>query len=763
MYKSLFALIFLFIYQTSFGQNPCGFTIRGKVVHEENNEPIAGAYILLIEPSISSSSDNFGNFRITNLCEGTYTLKVVYLGHQEYVNQVTINTSSNITVRLRAEDYELEGIEIHGHKDALLTSNAISAIYGEELLLSRGLTLGETLKKIPGVTTYATGSTIQKPVINGLHSNRVLIMHNGVRLEGQQWGVEHAPELDPFIAKEIAVIKGAETVRFGPDAMGGVILVNPASLPLKEGTNGEIDLISQSNGRGISGAAMIQGGSAQVKGLGYRIQGSSKVAGNLHTPDYMLANTGVRELNFSGAIGYSNSTIGSEIYVSHFQTNIGILADAHTGNLSDLTSIIDNGQPFRTPSFTYDILNPRQQVQHQLVKAKFHAHLNHQLKLNVQYSFQRNERQEFDRRRGELNDRPALDLELYTNSLDISIDHQSKRKWNGSTGLQLVQQANSNIPGTGVTPLIPNYDMWNLGLFAIQKYVSGPLELEGGLRFDYRTVSAARYIRNELETNEFQFRNVSAFFGGVYALGKNSSIRSNLGTAWRPPNINEQFSQGLHHGIAAIEIGNPDFVSEQSYQWMNTYSWENSRWKLELSAFTNSIQNYIYIAPTNRQFVSLRGTFNVFEYQQTNALLTGGDVYASYDWQNGLVLFTRGSIVRAKDTVNDAFLPFIPTDRIETGLSFRLDKPWKPSFTISNLSVAQQSREPEFDLAPAPAGYSVWNAGFQSALILGKNTLNLGIQVQNLLDVAYRDYMNRFRYFSHELGRNVFVKLNYEF
>jgi iron complex outermembrane recepter protein len=768
MFRLGIAFLFLFLHFNSSlkAQENCNLTIRGKIVHLENNEPIEGAFVWLIESEKGTVTDAQGNFRILNICRGANTLKVQYLGHKEYLEEISINSNTNLTIRLVAEDIDLEGVDIHGHQDALLTSNSVSALYGEVLRESRGQNLGETLKKIPGVTSYSSGPSVQKPVIHGLHSNRILILNNGVRLEGQQWGAEHAPEIDPFLAKEIAVVKGAESVRFGSDAMGGVILVNPAPLPVKAGIQGEVDLIGFSNGRGINGAAYITGGSAKIPGLGYRIQTSSKISGNLQTPDYMLDNTGVRELNISGALGYSTNKLGTELYFSHFQTTIGILRDSHTGNLTDLESIIENGKPFNDPDFTYDIINPKQEVDHQLLKMKVHYHLNDGAKLNLQYAFQRNHRQEFDKRRGSLNERASLDMELFTNTLDLSYSHQTRKNWDGTFGLGLMQQANSNIPGTGVVPLIPNFDALNLGAYVIEKFTNGPLEIEGGLRYDYRWIDAARIQNGGLQERSYIFNNFSAFLGGVYAFSGNWAFNSNLATAWRPPNVNELFSQGLHHGLAAIEIGNPDFLSEKSYKWMNTINYSASKFNIELTAYANRINNYIYLNPIEQELITIRGTFNVFEYLQTDAGFFGADLSAEWEITGRWELFSRASMVRASNLINDSYLPFIPADRIENGLTFKLGsgkEKFNSKILISNLSVARQSREPNFDYAPAPPSYSVWNLGIQNSIKTHGNKINIGFHVHNLFNEAYKDYMNRFRYFTHEIGRNVFLKLNYEF
>lgn len=767
MVLRVFPLLLLILFPlVTNGQTACKFVLKGKVVHLENNEPIEGAFVRLVKNEKSAVTDAQGNFRIEGLCLLNDQLKIQYIGHMEHDEDINLQGNSSITVRLQAEDIDLEGVEIHGHHEALLTANTLATIRGNELKAARGESLGETLRRIPGVNSYSTGFTIQKPVIHGLHSNRILILNNGVRLEGQQWGAEHAPEIDPFLAKEIAVVKGAESVRFGPDAMGGVILVNPEPLPVTGGQKGEVDLVGFSNGRGFATAAYLAGGSKKTRGLGYRVQGSGRVAGNLQTPDYLLDNTGVRELNFSGAIGYSNDRLGTEAFFSHFQTNIGILADAHTGNLSDLQSIIENGRPFREADFTYSIRNPQQNVNHQTMKLKGHYHLSPSAKINIQYALQRNNRQEFDRRRGERNERPSLDLELFTNTVDAFISHQTRKNWSGSAGLQVIQQANSNIPGTGVVPLIPNYDMVNLGAFAIQKFTKGPLEVEGGLRYDRRWLETARIIRGVLQQTEQRFENFSAFFGGLYAVSGRLTVNSNLASAWRAPNVNELFSQGLHHGLASVEIGNPDLVSEKSLKWVNSLQYADNKLSVEFTGYAQHIRDYIYLSPKDEQFVSLRGTFNVFEYLQADARFLGTDLNVNWTFRPKWEAFSRGSIVRAKNLESGGYFPFIPSDRVETGLSFLLPKTkqrQESRITISNLLVAEQTRVPEFDFAPPPPAYSLWNFAAQTGFQAGKNNLTLGLQVNNLFNVSYRDYMNRFRYFSHEIGRNIFLKINYEF
>ncbi|MHA7131888.1 TonB-dependent receptor [Algoriphagus namhaensis] len=760
----LLGLLYLLTQPLVWSQD-CDFSVRGKLVHLEDGEPIFGGYVWIKESRTGAVTDENGNFIIKNLCKGDYTITIQYLGHEDIEEVISLSGPNfSKTFRMKEDALSLSGVEVHGHQDQIQTTTSVSALYGDALLQSRGENLGESLKRIAGVTTFSTGNSISKPVIHGLHSNRIMILNNGIRLEGQQWGAEHAPEIDPFLANEITVIKGAETVRFGPEAMGGVILVTPKELPVKQESSTSINLIGASNGRMGNLAVEHVGGSGKIKGLGYRLQGSGKRAGNIRSPEYYQANTGMSELNFSGALGYSNSKLGVEAYYSFFNTSLGILKDSHTGNLSDLEDILENGRPFSNPGFTYEIDNPKQVVAHHLAKLKSHYHLSENIKANLQYGFQLNKRQEFDVRRGDRDDTPSLDLELFTNTLDLFVDHTNQKEWSGTIGFNLIQQANSNVPGTGVTPLIPNYDMLNLGIYAMETFSKGPLEIEGGLRYDMREISTARFINGELESADLDYQNFTAFIGGLYQISPSITFSTNFGSAWRPPNVNELFSQGLHHGAAAVEIGDADLVSEKSFKWVNEIEYSGKNTQIEFTAYTNRINDYIYLNPTGETFVSLRGTFNVYEYLQANAFFYGFDISGSYEFTSRLNAYAKGSIIRAKNTDENNYFPFIPSDRMDWGLSYsfgKLDRATRIS--VSNVLVAKQKREPDFDLAPAPPGFSLINLALQKEIKLGTNELNLGFQIQNLLNTSYKEYMNRFRYFTDDMGRNILLKINYQF
>ena len=166
-----------------------------------------------------------------------------------------------------------------------------------------------------------------KPVIHGLHSNRVLILNNGIRQEGQQWGSEHAPEIDPFIANRLSVIKGSGALRYGGDAIGGVVLVEPKLLPTDPGIGGELNLAGFSNNRMGVISAMFEGNSFRWPAFSWRLQGTLKKGGNARTPNYWLDNSGVEEMNFSATATLQTKDKGVEFFYSQFNTKLGIFQD----------------------------------------------------------------------------------------------------------------------------------------------------------------------------------------------------------------------------------------------------------------------------------------------------------------------------------------------------------------------------------------------------------------------------------------------------
>jgi iron complex outermembrane recepter protein len=783
--KRLLAFFIVLSPAFAFTQN-CHLELKG-LVEDDAGEVLVGASVWIEALKSGTATSIDGTFSFPNLCPGQYVVLVKFVGYEDQIFSVRLPVAKLPVVKLKSSVNVLHDLVVEGsHAAKHSFTQSLSIVTQEELMASKGKTLGEMLQQVPGVTNLMSGPSVFKPVINGLHSQRVLILNNGIRQEGQQWGIDHAPEIDTYVASELEVIKGAEGVRYGTDAMGGVIIINTQPLHYSSGVGGEAHLGMASNNRMGVFSGMLEGGFPKSSGIAWRVQGTLKKGGDYHAPDYNLSNTGAGEKNFSLTFGYKKKQNEAELYFSSFNTKIAILRSSHTGNLNDLQNSIINNRPWYIEDFTYEINNPKQQVGHQLLKVKYKRKLSAGT-LNVLYGGQFNQRKEFDIRRDK-QDIPGLSLELYSHAIDGSFDY-GKGKWLGSFGINGTGKQNTNLTGVG---LLPNFTQYSAGVFIIEKYKQEKFLFEFGGRVDHQLLEARMIDNGSLLKPEFKFLYPAFSLGSSIFLNRNARFLTNLGVTSRPPQMSELYSQGLHHGTASIEEGllvskdgmstnKADIKMEQSYKWINTFQYHRTNFNAEITGYINYFNNYVYLTPYETR-LTIRGFFPVFHYQQTNALLTGADLSAEVNVSKNLLYTFKASYVCATNRSDpNERLPFIPPADISNSLTYKFPS----SGSLKNLNASlystvffKQTRAPQtiypenipssgtesiFDFMDAPDGYVLFKADVSATLPLGNRELNLSISGENLLNSSYRNYMNRLRYFADETGFNFLLRINYKF
>lgn len=770
-------------------QKDCNCFIHGEVLDTETKQPIAGAIVLIKELNKGTSTDAKGHYHIDKLCHNRYTLISKIVGYKERTFAIDLNHNEEHEqdFSLAEDDLHLDHIEIRAEKIENLTQSK-RVLDGQTLDQTRGESLGESLKQLTGVTTLQTGSSIAKPVIHGMHSNRVLIMNNGVRQEGQQWGSEHAPEIDPFVAKKVTVVRGANGVRYGSDAIAGVVLVEPQNLPDSAQITGEINSVYFTNGGQMVGSGILQGGFNKIKGLGWRIQGTVKKGGDISTPDYRLLNTGIAEQNFSVAAGYRIRRFNSEVFFSQFNTKIGIFAGSHIGSITDLTEAIKRGNPLEiyTPNeFSYSISRPYQDVQHNLLKIKSQYSFAIGNKLNLTLGRQYNFRREVDVLRGDRNLSQVFMLTTYTG--ELVFDHKPIfEKINGTIGSSAIYQQNISTGSSIENPrsstvLIPNFRNLSGGLFLIERYIKEKFEIEGGVRYDFRDLNTFYIPRGEqqISSNNVVNQNFSGTLGINYRANSKLNFLLNIASAWRAATVNELFSDGVHHGAASYEKGDANINPEKALNSSLTINYTTKNLETELHFYYNSIKDFIFLSPTGRPILTIRGAFPEFSYTQTKATFKGFDLTNNWQITKNLSLNSKYAYLQARDIKNDQWLIMIPANRIENSLRFDF-KNQKYSIVVSNLYVSKQTRVPTKiifnipqneiifsenggDFASSPPAYSVWNINQNSKFKINKLNFNLNLSVNNVFNARYRDYLNRFRYFTDEIGRNFAIRLKMDF
>lgn len=756
-----------------------GFSLYGQetlslIVEDKAEQPLPSAVVHFIGKHFVS--DAKGRVNIPNLAKGKYPIKVNYLGFLDYEAIVAIPAVNPYKVVMQEEVNQLAGTTLIGHVAKPVTASV--AIDKPKLQEKSGEELAKVLTTVAGVSMIQTGATIAKPVIHGLHSNRILILNNEVRQEGQQWGADHAPEIDPAVADKITVIKGADAVRYGSDALGGVVVIAPNQLPYGDGLHGQLSPSFASNGRKSATTLKLESGLPGLLHWAWRVQGTLKRSGDIHTADYMLNNTAAAEANFSAAIGMRQEAGSAELFYSRYENESGVFYGSHIGNLDDLLARFEIGRPLTTYPFSYSIEAPKQKVIHHLLKAKAYYFLPFGGKLTAQYAFQKDIRQEFSVRRLDRTRIPALNMWLTTHLAEIFWENMDTQYWKTLVGGSFSLQDNYNQPGTGVVPVIPNFASVGYGAFAIEKYHKDKWNAEAGLRYDYKYLSADGYdMYSQRYGGEHDFHNITYSLGGAWQATPHTALSSNIGVAWRAPQVNELYSSGLHHGAGTYNLGEASLSPETGAKWITSLSYTHPERGIYLTAdaYVQLIKNYIYDYPTGETRTLFSGVYPIFQYTQADALFRGVDIDASLrlaQWgafAQRLSYGLRGSVVFANELKTDRYFPFIPAPRLSQSLEWKAQL--KGLFqtleaSIGHIFVAKQTRfEPSQELvATTPDAYHLFEAAVGGTIAIGEQqTLSVRLSCENLFNQLYKEYTNRFRYYAHDLGRNVYLRLNYNF
>ncbi|HMU47608.1 MAG TPA: TonB-dependent receptor [Chitinophagaceae bacterium] len=765
--KYISSILFTFIIPFAVFSQDCTTSLSGHVEDADTKEMLSGAVVTIKETGTQLVTDAKGDFLFKTLCTGEYTLQISHVSCDSVERKISLNKDQHLDVYMPHARRTLGEVTVEAQK-GIANTGFKKELSGNELEETKGLSLAEALSKINGVTMLQTGSTISKPVIHGLHSSRILTINNGVRQEGQQWGNEHAPEIDPFIADKLVIIKGVDELRYGSDAIAGVILVEPKALRNLPGYSGEINTAYFTNNRQYVISGVWEQQLKKLPSFSYRLQGTFKKGANATTPGYRLNNTGSEEKNFSVTATWRKEKFNTELFYSHFATKVGIFAGSHVGNLTDLQNAIAASKPddIFLDQNTYHIRRPYQDVTHHLLKSKSTLRKGeHKFSLLVAGQF--NHRREYDIVRSSTNTRPQLDLSIYTLSEDINWEHPKQNGFNGIAGVSLMQQDNSYSGRY----FIPNYFAYSFGGYFIEKWSRHQWELQAGIRYDNKTINTTRLKFNgDTINHDFNFSTFASSFNAIYKASNNWRFNINIGLASRAPYVNELLSDGIHHGTATYEKGDITLQPEKSTNISVGTNFQNTpkTVSLDLLLYANSIHDFIYQQPMpDSPVLTIAGAFPLIEYKQTDALLSGFDLGATCKLLSNLQWESKLSVLYARNNIQKDWLILMPGNRISNELTYNFKDAGR--FTGSYISgellnVAKQTRVPDEsngkqDYKAPPAGYSLVNLNAASTVAVGKMNITFGISVRNLFNTKYRDYLNNMRYFTDEMGRNISLRV----
>lgn len=713
-------------------------TLTGTVT-DINNQPIIGVAIYFPELHKGISTDENGKYSVSNLPNGKVKLSYTYIGFTTQNKIINLQQKETVlNVVLDESAFQIDEVIVSTAFNKMQSQNVMKVEHSsiKELQQKGTSTLIEGLATIPGVSQVSTGTSIGKPVIRGLSGNRVLVYSQGVRLENQQFGDEHGLGLNDAGIESVEVIKGPASLLYGSDALGGVLYFNPEKFANANTFKGDFSQKLFSNTLGSNSSLGLKTSTENWKFL---VRGSYNTHSDYKMPDGdRVTNTRYNESDFKTGIGYLNSKVSSTLRYNFNKLDLGIP---------------ENGiaEQSTTKKTTY----PKQGVYNNLLSLN-NVFFFENSKLDVDLGYIANNRSEFTD-----SNQASLHMKLNTFNYDSKYHLPKTGKLESIIGIQGMHQANANY---GDEFLIPDATTNDFGVFGTGNYEWKKNALQAGLRFDNRKINSdANGIPGEegsFAKLDRSFNSFNASLGYKTNFTEKLTMRLNVASGFRAPNLAELTSNGVHEGTNRYEIGNPNLKTEQNIQTDLNLEYKSSHFEFFANGFYNHINHFIYTSPAGTQINS----FDVFDYIQNNASLFGGEIGLHFhphpiDW---LHFESNFETVTGKKQNGD-YLPLIPANNWNNTIrtEFKIKNWLEDGFATLNVStILNQNNVSGFETKSN--GYTLVNLGFGGKIKLGKTAFDLNLNGNNLFNKMYIAHLSRLKTEGiPNIGRNIVLGLNF--
>lgn len=791
------------------------FSVGGVVTDARTRQPLGDVEVSL-EPSDADDvaddhsdhsdavalSDEDGHFVVVGVPAGTHRFSFGRSGYEPLFIDEVVTADVNTVVALAPREHTGEAVIRRRRPPHRADMQSSATLDSAQLQRIRGRSLAATIVEIPGVTMLQSGPQVAKPVVRGQFGRRLLTLFDGVLHEGQDWGVDHAPEVDPFAAGSVTVVRGPAGVRYGPDAIGGVVLVEPRPLRDTVGIDGSVDLVGVDNGRIGTIAARIDAVPEFLPALTLRIEANASKGAAVSSPDYVLGNTGSEVENLGVTLGYRTPWAGGDLTARasyrHLQQTLGICFCLQVTTPAELTALLARGRPISADDWTttYDIGRPRQEVAHDIAALHGTAEFGGAGTLSLTYAFQLDRRDEYDHARRSVTV-PQFSFDLRTHAVDLAFEQA--RTTGGRFGLGGTLGAHLDVQEHSYTglQLIPNYRRYTGGVFAIERLSIGhvgigDLELEAGARYDLRQQTAFLAIRAfsaqvrrgriaadgcdvtddaarcDTAASALTFTTGARWAIDLGAFNNALTVKGDASSATRFPDVDELYLGGRAPSFPVLGLGDAGLQPETTYQTSLSASVALPMVSFEASAFASYTHNYIAFGPelddTGAPVVDvlITGTYPRFSYAAVEAVLSGVDggvVIAPGALLSGTA---QVSCVQARNLSTGGALPFIAPAQSRLEVLSNLPEAFGLHESVVGANAVLVATQGRFDrgsdFTPPPPGYALF--GLRASTALGPT--HLGVEVKNLFDQRYRDSMSLLRFFADQPGREIWLRFNIE-
>ncbi|HAN79102.1 MAG TPA: hypothetical protein DCQ31_15720 [Bacteroidales bacterium] len=720
--------------------------IKGKIT-DQNNEPLVGASIYVIQQNKGTVSNAAGEYQLSSLPNGKLSIQISYVGYKNQFETVILDNSKiELNISLKESPIEAEEVVVSGGYNSTQHTNAVKIDILKLSSSSNTTTpnFTEILTKVPGIDMISKGCGVSKPVIRGLSMNDILVLNNGVRFENYQYSEHHPLGIDEFGIENVEIIKGPASLLYGSDAIGGVInFVKEKPAPIGE-IVGDYNLQLFSNSLGATN-------NLGIKGAGKNFFAGIRF-GNKTNADFLQGGgTFVPNTRFSGNSlklnsGFSNRNMSLNLFYDYSTYKIGLAEE----DALDFVNAQGRGRKSEVYYMSLD---------NHLISTQNKFFLN-RFKLEVNSGYQKS-----SLIHAEGTDEISIDMSLQTLTYETRLYLPSSAKSEYIIGFQGLNQINTNNNNREVI-LLPNANINNYSGFGLLQYTFfEKLKVQTGIRYDYKQIlSQSVNLPTETTYRPELNKNLGSFSGSLGATFNQSEkllFRFNFASAYRTPNLPELTSNGLHE--TRYELGNNNLVPENAYETDFSMHYHTDNITFDMAGFYNLLNNYIFISPSDD---TTADGDEIYKYSQANATLygfeTGFHIHPEHiEWLHFETTFANVTGKKA----NGDYLPFIPANKIN--IELRLEKE-KLGF-LQNAYVKINSLTAFNQNNPAPdeektAGYNLFDFGIGANIKISTQKLAIGLSANNIFDKKYVDHLSTLKevgYFNP--GRNIALSVKIPF
>lgn len=674
--------------------------------------------------------------------------------------------------------------------------SSTTTLKGRALQLQQSDTLGQTLNEELGISNASFGPGVGIPVVRGLTGSRVRILQNGIGThDASSLSPDHALALDTLFAHDIKILRGPETIRYGGNAIGGVVDVSDGRIPTrraKKAVSGTVESRYNTNGDGTHSAFTLNTGKDRFAlNLGgfFRDRGNIRIPGKAIDETFAAQQLGLTEItNVNGRIpNTDNRSIGgftgiswlgdqamAGMSVSHTDNRYGVPRGSHgldPNHLEGLETILprlDDLTGFED-IFGPQALFPSTRVNMRQTRYDFKSEWYEPVKgidsVDFRYGLVNYGHTEFE---------GGLPFTRFKNDAGegrVEMHHSLLNRLSGTFGVQWIDRKFSAL---GVETFVPKTDQLSIGLYTTQKYTFNNWSLLGGLRFEHVQVNPKA---NELRLrgsalspvalpDSLDFQAVSASLGLQWKPRQDFTASLTYNHGVRPPDIQELFSFGPHLSIRGFDIGNVRLNNETANMVDLGFEWKTERINMRFNGYYSRTSDFIFQRNTGlvyevdnevirQRCVSVAECVSIFAYDQRNAQFIGYEsridatLYRLPQGDLSLALFSdyvRGRFVSGdRDDV-----PRMPPLRYGSELGFG-----NPTWNMAlRYTRAEAQRHPGINETPTN-GYHLLTASADYQLKANQwMDLWFFAKGYNLLNEEIRNSVSFLRNFAPEPGRS---------